>query len=84
MPIYYVGIDVSKFKHTCCIIDENGTIIKSSFDFENSKDGFAIDLSDEEIYKMFKLYSIKFAHNPRCKNDIFSLLNGFLFFVNNT
>lgn len=40
MPIYYVGIDVSKFKHTCSIIDENGAIIKSSFDFKNSKDGF--------------------------------------------
>ena len=39
MPIY-VGIDVSKFKHTCCIIDENGEVIKKSFDFSNSKEGF--------------------------------------------
>ena len=40
MPTYYVGIDVSKFKHTCCIISEHGEIIKKSFDFSNSKEGF--------------------------------------------
>ena len=40
MPTYFVGIDVSKFKHTCCIISEHGEIIKKSFDFSNSKEGF--------------------------------------------
>ena len=40
MPTYYVGIDVSKFKHTCCIISGDGEIIKKSFDFSNSKEGF--------------------------------------------
>ena len=40
MPTYFVGIDVSKFKHTCCIIDGEGEIIKKSFDFTNSKKGF--------------------------------------------
>ena len=40
MPTYYVGIDVSKFKHTCCIISEDGEVIKKSFDFSNSKEGF--------------------------------------------
>ena len=40
MPIYYVDIDVSKFKHTCCIISEHGEIIKKSFGFSNSKEGF--------------------------------------------
>ena len=40
MPTYFVGIDVSKFKHTCCIIDGEGEIIKKSFDFSNSKEGF--------------------------------------------
>ena len=39
MPIY-VGVDVSKFKHTCCIIDENGEVIQKTFDFPNSKEGF--------------------------------------------
>ena len=40
MPTYFVGIDVSKFKHTCCIIDGDGEIIKKSFGFSNSKEGF--------------------------------------------
>jgi transposase len=40
MPTYYVGIDASKFKHTCCIIDEQGEILKNSFNFSNSKEGF--------------------------------------------
>ena len=40
MPTYFVGIDVSKFKHTCCIIDGDREIIKKSFDFSNSKEGF--------------------------------------------
>ena len=30
---FYVGIDVSKFKHTVAIIDEEGEIRKKSFDF---------------------------------------------------
>ena len=36
----FAGIDVSKFKHTCCIIDENGEVIQKTFDFPNSKEGF--------------------------------------------
>ena len=40
MSTYYVGIDVSKFKHTCCIIDDQGEIIMKSFDFSNSREGF--------------------------------------------
>ena len=40
MPTYFVGIDVSKFKHTCCIISEYGEVVKKSFDFSNSKEGF--------------------------------------------
>ena len=49
MPTYYVGIDVSKFKHTCCIISEHGEIIKKSFDFSNSKEGF------DSLIKTFRL-----------------------------
>ena len=32
------------------------------------------NLSNKEIYDMFKLYSIKCSHNSRCKNNILSLL----------
>ena len=37
---FYVGIDVSKFKHTVTIIDENAEIRKKSFDISNSREGF--------------------------------------------
>ena len=37
---FYVGIDVSKFKHTIAIIDQNGEVRKKSFDISNSREGF--------------------------------------------
>ena len=36
---FYVGIDVSKFKHTVAIIDQDGEIRKKSFDISNSREG---------------------------------------------
>lgn len=44
--MYYVGIDISKYKHDCYIEDSNGTVIRDSFSFDNSKDGFNILLSE--------------------------------------
>lgn len=38
--MYLVGIDISKFKHDCFIQTETGEVIKNSFSFNNSKDGF--------------------------------------------
>lgn len=36
----FVGIDVAKSKHDCCIIDSDGVIITDSLRISNSKDGF--------------------------------------------
>lgn len=36
----YVGIDVAKEKHDCCILGPNSEILKDSFTFANSKKGF--------------------------------------------
>lgn len=36
----FVGIDVAKSKHDCCIIDSDGVIISDSLRIPNSKDGF--------------------------------------------
>ena len=38
--MYFVGIDISKYKHDCFIINHNGEIIRNSFSFENTKKGF--------------------------------------------
>lgn len=37
---YYVGLDISKFKHDGFIIDESGTIINNGFTFHNDSYGF--------------------------------------------
>ena len=38
--MYYVGIDISKYKHNCFILDSVGEIIVNDFIFSNSHDGF--------------------------------------------
>ena len=37
---YFIGIDISKFKHDCFIMNENGEVIRNSFSFKNDKEGF--------------------------------------------
>ncbi len=37
---YYVGLDISKFKHDGYIIDESGSIINNGFTFPNDQTGF--------------------------------------------
>ena len=44
--MYYVGIDISKYKHDCFICDSNGVVIRDSFSFDNSKEGFNVFLSE--------------------------------------
>ena len=36
----YIGIDISKYKHDCIVIDESGVIIRNVFSFDNSRTGF--------------------------------------------
>lgn len=38
--MYYVGIDIAKYKHDCFIINEKHRIIKKSFSFKNDSIGF--------------------------------------------
>ena len=38
--IYYVGIDISKYKHDFCIISNTGEVIVENSCFENNKKGF--------------------------------------------
>ena len=47
--IYYVGIDISKYKHDFCIISNTGEIIIENSSFENSKKGFQL------LYKLLSL-----------------------------
>ena len=38
----YVGIDVAKSKHDCCIIGEDAVILEDVFSIQNSADGFTM------------------------------------------
>jgi len=51
--MYYIGIDISKFKHDCAVIDDSGEIISPSWSFTNDSEGFSqlkmlIDSLDSE------------------------------------
>lgn len=38
--MYYVGIDISKYKHDCFILDQSGEVIVKDFIFANNLEGF--------------------------------------------
>ena len=40
MAMYFIGIDVSKYKHDCCILSAADQQVVSKFVFQNNKDGF--------------------------------------------
>ena len=40
--MFFVGIDISKFKHDCAIIDDIGDVVTPSWSFNNDCEGFSI------------------------------------------
>nr|WP_294490262.1 transposase [uncultured Anaerosporobacter sp.] len=38
--MYFVGIDISKYKHDCFITTESGHVVCKSFTIKNNHDGF--------------------------------------------
>ena len=40
MSMYFIGIDISKYKHDCCIISASDQKVISKFTFKNNKAGF--------------------------------------------
>lgn len=38
--MYFVGIDISKYKHDCCIIADTGHVISTPFTINSNHDGF--------------------------------------------
>lgn len=39
---YFIGIDIAKFKHTACVLDQNGASCVEPFDFSNDSIGYNI------------------------------------------
>ena len=48
--IYYIGIDISKYKHDFCIISNAGEVIVENSSFENNKKGFQYFLDQLKPY----------------------------------
>ena len=48
--IYYVGLDISKYKHDFCIISNTGEVIVENSSFENNKKGFQSFLDQLKPY----------------------------------
>ena len=48
--IYYIGIDISKYKHDFCIIGNTGEVIVENSSFENNKKGFQSFLDQLKPY----------------------------------
>lgn len=40
--MYFVGIDISKFKHDCAVFDELGDVVTPSWSFSNDCEGFSL------------------------------------------
>jgi transposase len=40
--MYFVGIDISKFKHDCAVIDDLGDVVTPSWSFNNDSGGFSL------------------------------------------
>ena len=40
MSLYYCGIDISKYKHDCCIISADNQEVVAKFTFKNDRTGF--------------------------------------------
>lgn len=50
MALYFVGIDISKYKHDCCILSAADQKVVSKFVFQNNKDGF--DLLQHSLHSL--------------------------------
>ena len=40
MSMYFVGIDISKYKHDCCILSAAEQTVVTKFTIKNDKSGF--------------------------------------------
>lgn len=53
--IYFIGIDISKYKHDFCIISNTGEIIVENSSFDNNKKGFQYFLDQLKPYNKSKV-----------------------------
>ena len=52
---FFIGLDLSKFKHDCFIMNERGEVVRNSFSFSNNREGFNLP----DITDLISSYSLK-------------------------
>ena len=78
--IYYVGIDISKYKHDFCIILNTGEVIVENYSFENNKKGFQTLLEQLKSYNKSDVRIAFEATGHYSLNlELFLIDNGFSF-----
>ena len=78
--IYYVGIDISKYKHDFCIISNTGEIIVENASFDNNKKGFQYLLEQLKPYNKSQVHIAFEATGHYSLNlELFLIDQGFSF-----
>lgn len=79
--IYYVGIDISKYKHDFCIISNAGELIVENSSFQNNKIGFQSLLEQLKPYNKSEVHIAFEATGHYSLNlELFLIDNGYSFF----
>ena len=71
---FFVGVDIAKFTHYACIIDERGVVHANSFSFENTIDGFKLFLSTLSSFEK-KDILIGFESTAHYHENLFNFLS---------
>ena len=78
--IYYIGIDISKYKHDFCIISNTGEVIVENSSFENNKKGFQNLLEQLKPYDKSQVHIAFEATGHYSMNlELFLINQGFSF-----
>lgn len=78
--IYYVGIDISKYKHDFCIISNAGELIVENESFQNNKIGFQCLLEHLKSYNNSEIHIAFEATGHYSSNlELFLIDNGYSF-----
>ena len=78
--IYYIGIDISKYKHDFCIISNTGEVIVRNSSFENNKKGFQSLLDQLKPYNKSDVHIAFEATGHYSKNlELFLIDQGYSF-----
>ena len=82
--IYYVGIDISKYKHDFCIISNAGELIVENLSFQNNKIGFQGLLEHLKPYNKSDIRIAFEATGHYSLNlELFLINNGYTYFKTN-